>query len=188
LRFSTSTSPASSAPSDHLLLIEPDAQMQQILLTEIRRAISFPVRAVTPAECPHREVLTGAIPLCRPSQAAAVRALLPPGIELTTLQIRSATAWLNPWLPAPQGHLIAVVSHWPEFLTTARTMLIAAGLPTDALLQRPGPGDRHPLRRLHGVTPHAAAAAARHLVSAARRRGHRRPRPPRHARAPDMIS
>jgi DNA-binding transcriptional regulator YhcF (GntR family) len=123
-------------PPDHLLLIEPDAQMQQILLTEIRRAISFPVRAVTPAECPHREVLTGAIPLCRPSQAAAVRALLPPGIELTTLQIRSATAWLNPWLPAPQGHLIAVVSHWPEFLTTARTMLIAAGLPTDALLFR----------------------------------------------------
>jgi hypothetical protein len=57
-------------------------------------------------------------------------------VELITLPIRSANAWLNPWLPAPQGLLVGVVSHWPEFLTTARTMLIAAGLPAEVLVFR----------------------------------------------------
>jgi len=62
--------------------------------------------------------------------------VLPSGIELITLQIRSANTWLTPWLPAPPGHLIGVVSHWPEFLTHARTVLIAAGLSPDSLIFR----------------------------------------------------
>jgi GntR family transcriptional regulator len=37
-------------------------------------------------------------------------------------------------MPAPQGLLIAVVSHWPEFLDKARTMLAAAGMPAEALI------------------------------------------------------
>jgi GntR family transcriptional regulator len=81
-------------------------------------------------------MLTAAIPLCRPSQTKLVRAALPKGVELVTLPIRSPTGWLSPWLPAPQGHLVGVVSHWPEFLDGARTMLIAAGLPTETLILR----------------------------------------------------
>jgi DNA-binding transcriptional regulator YhcF (GntR family) len=123
-------------PPDHLLLIDDDAELRRILLTEIRSATSFPVAEATPEECAGGEILAGAIPLCRPSRTATVRKLLPPGIELVTLQIRSAHAWLSPWLPAPEGHLIGVASRWPEFLETARTMLIAAGIPTDALVFR----------------------------------------------------
>jgi len=52
------------------------------------------------------------------------------------MPIRSPTGWLSPWLPAPKGHLVGVVSHWPEFLEGARTMLIAAGLPPESLLFR----------------------------------------------------
>jgi hypothetical protein len=63
-----------------------------------------------------------------------VRAAVPPGIELVVLPITSANEWLVPWLPAPRGVLIAVVSHWPEFLDKARTMLAAAGVPGDAML------------------------------------------------------
>jgi GntR family transcriptional regulator len=125
-----------SPPPDHFLLIDPDPELRQILLAELRAATAWPVAESSPAECCNRKTLTAAVPLCRPSQAKAVRAALPKGIELVPLPIRSANAWLSPWLPAPKGHLVAVVSHWPEFLERARTMLIAAGLSTDILLFR----------------------------------------------------
>jgi hypothetical protein len=59
---------------------------------------------------------------------------VPAGVELVVLQITSANKWLMPWMPAPQGLLVAVVSHWPEFLDKARTMLAAAGVPAEALI------------------------------------------------------
>jgi GntR family transcriptional regulator len=123
-------------PPDHFLLIDPDPGLRQILLTELRRATTWEVRESTPEECRNAKTLAGAIPLCRPSKTTLVRAALPKGVELVTLPIRSPNAWLNPWLPAPSGHLVAVVSHWPEFLESARTMLIAAGLPPEVLLFR----------------------------------------------------
>jgi DNA-binding transcriptional regulator YhcF (GntR family) len=126
-------------PPDHLLLIDPDPELRKILVTEIRSATTFPIREVSLADCAHRAVLTAAIPLCRPSKTALVRAALPSGIELITLQITSATAWLAPWMPILQqptakNHLVAIVSHWPDFLTLARTMLTAAGIPAEALI------------------------------------------------------
>jgi len=123
-------------PPDHFLLIDPDPLARQILLTELRGATAWPVSEVAIEDCCSREVLTGAIPVCRPSQAKAVRAVLPKGVELVTLPIRSPNAWLNPWLPAPAGHLVGVVSHWGQFLDGARTMLIAAGLAPEVLVIR----------------------------------------------------
>ena len=123
-------------PPDHFLLIEPDPEVSKILVTELRALTSWPIAESTPATCCNRATLTAAIALCRPSQQKAVREALPKGIELVTLPIRSPNAWLSPWLPAPKGHLVAVVSHWPEFLDRAQTMLIAAGLSTEILLFR----------------------------------------------------
>jgi GntR family transcriptional regulator len=123
-------------PPDHFVLIEPDAEVRRILLTELGNVTGWEVREALPDNCSNRETLTAAVPLCRPSQAKSVREALPKGVELVTLPIRSPNAWLSPWLPAPSGHLVAVVSHWPEFLDRARTMLIAAGLPTETLLFR----------------------------------------------------
>lgn len=123
-------------PPDHLLLVDPDPELRRILLAEIRRATTFPVSEASLEDCKDRAILAGAIPLCRPSKTAQVRALLPPGVELTTLAIRSAQGWLTPWMPIPKGHLLAVVSHWPEFVEIARTMLIAAGIPPDVLIFR----------------------------------------------------
>jgi len=123
-------------PADHLLVIDPDAELRRILVAEIRSCTTFDVRDASLEDCASREILQGAMPLCRPTRTELVRAALPSGIELTTLQITSATGWLAPRLPAAKGHLIAVVSHWPEFLVHARPMLAATGLPEESLIFR----------------------------------------------------
>ena len=123
-------------PPDHLLLIETDAELREILLAEIRAITTCPVEGVSLGDCARPEVLAAAIPMCRPSKVKVTRTALPAGVELVTLQIRSANAWLGPWLPSLKGKLIGVASAWPEFLTTARTMLIAAGLDADTIIYR----------------------------------------------------
>ncbi len=123
-------------PPDHLLLIESDAELRQIMVTEIQAIARCPVEGVSLGDCVRPEVLTAAIPLCRPSKVKVTRDALPAGVELVTLQIRSANAWLAPWLPGLKGKLLGVASAWPEFITTARTMLIAAGLDPETILFR----------------------------------------------------
>jgi DNA-binding transcriptional regulator YhcF (GntR family) len=125
-----------SPPPDHFLLIDPDAELREILLTEMRQLTTFPALGGTLEDCAKPEVLSTAVPVCRPSKTKLVRAALPTGIELITLQIRSAHRWLDPELPSLQGRLIGVVSLWPEFLVIARTMLIAAGLSPETLIFR----------------------------------------------------
>ena len=123
-------------PPDHLLLIESDAELREILLVEIRAITTCPVEGVSLGDCARPEVLAAAIPMCRPSKVKVTRTALPAGVELVTLQIRSANAWLSPHLPNLKGKLIGVASAWPEFITTARTMLIAAGLDPETIIYR----------------------------------------------------
>jgi DNA-binding transcriptional regulator YhcF (GntR family) len=123
-------------PPDHLLVIDPDPEIRRILMAEIRSYTPFEVREASLEDCATSDRLQGAAPLCRPSKTTQVRAALPSGIELTTLQITSAIDWLAPRLPAAKGHLIAVVSRWPDFLALARPMLAATGIPEDALIFR----------------------------------------------------
>ena len=118
---------------DHWLLVDSDPELRQILLFELRAATDRDVRDCSIGDC-NAEAFTGAIVCCRPSQERAVRAVVPAGVELVVLPITSANQWLVPWMPAPQGLLVAVVSHWPEFLDKARTMLAAAGVPAEALI------------------------------------------------------
>jgi DNA-binding transcriptional regulator YhcF (GntR family) len=134
-------------PPDHFVLIDPDEELRRILLAEISQITNFPATGASVEECALSETLAGAVPLCRPSKTKAVRAVLPAGVELITLPIRSPNAWLNPWLPAPAASLIGIVSHWPEFLTTAQTMLVAAGLSPDVLVLR----DAREKRWRHGL-------------------------------------
>ena len=136
-----------SSPPDHFLVIDPDPELREILLTEIRQLTDFPVAGASLEEGTIPETLRGAIPLCRPSKTKMVQAILPAGIELITLQIRSANAWLAPSLPSLKDQLIGVVSHWPEFLETARTMLAAAGVDPDLLVLR----DTHRPRWARGL-------------------------------------
>jgi DNA-binding transcriptional regulator YhcF (GntR family) len=136
-----------SPPPDHFLVIDPDPELCEILLTEIRDLTDLPVAGVSIEEGTTPGALHGAIPLCRPSKTKMVQAVLPAGVELITLQIRSANAWLAPSLPGLKDKLIGVVSHWPEFLIIARTMLAAVGIDPDLLLLR----DTHQPRWTRGL-------------------------------------
>jgi GntR family transcriptional regulator len=126
-----------SPPPDHFLLIDPDPEVREILVTEIQQLAKMPVSGASVDDCANVETLLAAIPICRPSQANAVRAVLPAGVELITLQIRSARAWLDSWLASLKGRqLIGVASRWPDFVEIARTVLEAAGVESDRLVLR----------------------------------------------------
>ena len=128
------------APPARWLLIEPDAALCEIVLTELSTALSLPIVGCTPEECADPAVLSGAMPIVLPSKAAWVRALLPPGTPLTTLRVHPIAPelqnYLKRYMPQKQGSLVGIASHWSEFQRFAQVMLVAAGLPADTLLVR----------------------------------------------------
>jgi DNA-binding transcriptional regulator YhcF (GntR family) len=123
-------------PPDHFVLIDPDADAREILLTEIRKLTTWPALGMTVEEAAKPDALLAGIPLSRPSKMKMVRAVLPAGTELIPLQIRSANKWLDPELPSLKGKLIGVVSGWLDFREIARTMLAAASVDPDLLVVR----------------------------------------------------
>lgn len=97
------------------------------------------------------------MPVVLPSKAAAVRKLLPAGVELTTLQVHPVSLELNTYLkrylPEHAQDLIGIASRWSEFQRIGRTMLIAAGLAPESLLVRDPdqPGWKRGLEAAAGV-------------------------------------
>ena len=166
-----------SPPPDHFLLIDPDAGPRDILLTEIHQLTSWPASRIPIEGCARSEKLRAAVPLCRPSKQNAVRSALPNDIELFTLQIRSAHTWLTPWLLALNLKLVGIVSHWPDFLEIARTVLIAVGIAADVLLLRDAlrPRWNRGLDQTGAIICDAYTAATRKLPADALSRN-RRPR------------
>lgn len=125
-----------SPPPDHFLLVDPDPDAREILLTEIRKLTKWPAEGISIDDAANPAASLAAISLCLPRMTKLVRATLPAGIELITLQIRSANKWLDPELPSLKGRLIGVVSAWADFREIARTMLAAAGVDPDLLVVR----------------------------------------------------
>jgi GntR family transcriptional regulator len=123
-------------PPDHFLLIEPDEELRKIVATEMRLAVTLPVRSCDFQKNDLMDATQGAIVVALPSKATAVRQALPSGAELLTLQVRSVPSTLACWLPAPTGALVGIASSWDKFLQMARTFLIAAGFESDALIFR----------------------------------------------------
>ena len=123
-------------PPDYFLVIEPTEELREILIAEMGKALTFPVRGCSPQECGNSGMLDGAIPVALPNKAKQIRPLLPVGTELLILQVRSVPTSLAGWLPAPSDVLVGVASKWPEFLKLARIMLSAAGFHSDNLVLR----------------------------------------------------
>jgi GntR family transcriptional regulator len=121
-----------------LMLIEPDEELRQIVLCELRTVVTLPLRvgSLPAANAGESENLEGALVLVLPSNEVAARASLPEGVPLLVLRIRSAADSLTRHLPAPKASLVGIASRWPKFLDVARTMLLAAGVDEEALMVR----------------------------------------------------
>lgn len=122
-------------PPDHFLLLEPDEELRRIAAEEAGRAVSLPVVA-SGLEAVNPAMLAGALPICLPSKHAEVQKTLPAGLDCVALKVRSIPASLAHYLPAKTDILVGIVSRWSGFLKPARTILLAAGFPEEALVLR----------------------------------------------------
>ncbi|MDT4952672.1 MAG: GntR family transcriptional regulator [Acidobacteriota bacterium] len=121
-------------PPDHFLVIESDEGLQQILVAEIKEATGFRVVGAGLEACADPSMLAGAAPVALYGQEGErIRAALSPEVFCLMLHSRSVPASMQGRKPPPPDALVAVVSHWPEFLRWARTMLVAAGIDPAAL-------------------------------------------------------
>jgi DNA-binding transcriptional regulator YhcF (GntR family) len=139
-------------PPDHFLVIEPDPELRRIVVAEIQQCVTLPV-----VDCDFdgsaANSMLGAVAVVLPSKLKQAKRLLPPGIEILALKVRSIPSSMALWMPAQADLLIGVASRWEGFLKSARTMLIAAKFPPEALVVRDGskPGWRRGLAETAAV-------------------------------------
>jgi DNA-binding transcriptional regulator YhcF (GntR family) len=151
-------------PPSRWLVIEPDPELRRIVITEMQLALSLPVIGCSPEECCKPGMLEGSITTVLPSKAAAVRKLLPPGNELTTLKVHPVTAELQThlqrYMPEHSTDLVGIASRWADFQRIAQTMLVAIGLAPECLLVRDAtkPGWKRGLEAASAVVCDAAIA------------------------------
>jgi GntR family transcriptional regulator len=116
---------------DHFLLLEPDAELREILVAEIAAATKVRVKGVGPEKLD--EAMTGAVPLALYGHTREFADRIKPEMDLLVLHSGSVVESMRGQTKPPRDALVAIVSRWPEFLRWARTMLVAAGLDADAL-------------------------------------------------------
>src|SRR5271169_836116 len=97
-------------PPDHFLLVEPDEELRRIVETEMRLAVTLPIKSCALLNGDLSEATHGAIAVALPSKARAVQQALRSGAEVLTLQVRSVPSALAGWLPAPSSTLVGIAS------------------------------------------------------------------------------
>ncbi len=151
-------------PPGRWLIIEPDPELRRIVVAELEQALALPVTGCTPEDCGAAALLDGAMPAVLPSKAAAVRKMLPPGRDLTVLEVHPVApelqAYLQRYFPEHSTDLVGIASRWAEFQRVARTMLIAVGLSPASLVVRDAtrPGWKRGLTETSAVVCDAVTA------------------------------
>ncbi|HEU4796096.1 MAG TPA: GntR family transcriptional regulator [Pyrinomonadaceae bacterium] len=118
---------------DHFVLLEPDAELREILVAEIATAAKVRVKGAGPTDLDGTVSLTGATPLVLYGHLEDFGERVDPQSDLLVLHSASVVESMKGQTRPPVDALVAIVSRWPEFLRWARTMLVAAGLDADAL-------------------------------------------------------
>jgi len=116
---------------DHFVLLEPDPELREILVAEIAAATKVTVKGVGPSEVDG--ALTGAAPVVLYGHMDQFADRIKPETDVLVLHSASVVERMHGQARPPREALVAVVSRWPQFLRSARTMLVAAGLDADAL-------------------------------------------------------
>jgi len=120
-------------PPDHFLVIDPDPDLRAVLMAEIKAAADFRVDGAGVDDCANRGILVGAIPVALHVMAEVVTAALPPKMACLLIRTRSAPETLKDEVRPSESDLITVVSHWPDFLHYAHSVLAAVKIDPDTL-------------------------------------------------------
>ena len=123
-------------PPNHFLLLELDEELRAIVASEMQRGLKMAVESCAPQDPRLPELLQGAVPVCLPNRVKELNKILPSGPELLALRVSSVPTSLAAYLPLPASILIGIASRSSDFLKLASTLLIAAGLDSDALVVR----------------------------------------------------
>jgi GntR family transcriptional regulator len=118
---------------DRFLVLEPNAELRDILVSEIAQATDVKVIGVGPSDLSGPAALMGAVPLVLYGHDREFADHIKPETDLLVLHSASVAESLQGQTRPPSDALVAVVSRWPEFLRWARTILVAAGIDGDAL-------------------------------------------------------
>jgi GntR family transcriptional regulator len=123
----------SMQPPDHILVIEPDPELRQILITEIRNNSFRPVKGISLEEGADQKNLLGAFCVALYDSAEEIRKILPAETFCLMLRSRSVPKVLASQ-PVPEPDmLITVVSRWPQFLQWGKTTLVSVGIDINAI-------------------------------------------------------
>ncbi len=120
-------------PPDHFLVVEPDPDLREILMAEVREATGFRVAGAGIEDCANHALLVGAVPVALYGQAEIVTSALPPKMACLLAHTRSVPDTLKDEKRPSENDLITVVSHWPAFLHFAHSVLAAVKVDPDSL-------------------------------------------------------
>jgi GntR family transcriptional regulator len=121
---------------DHVLVIEPDAELREILMTEIKDHVDIRVEGMgLCAETAHSGFpdQVGAICVALYDHAEEVRRVLRRETPFLFLRSFSIPKRLAGERRPSSDDIITVASRWPDFLHWARTTLVAIGIDPTAL-------------------------------------------------------
>jgi GntR family transcriptional regulator len=112
-----------AAPPDRVLVVDPAAEMAELLLHEVGVALRVPASACS-VDALGRDpgLVAGALVVVLPYHVEAVRALVPgAAVEPVTLEVAAADR--EAILATPPGSIILVVSHSPTLLPFAEVLV-----------------------------------------------------------------
>jgi GntR family transcriptional regulator len=120
----------------YFVFMHDDEGLRQIICTELKEKIRLNVFGCEIDQTSMTKFGREAIFLTMPSKELQVAGLLPPSHQLITLQITEIAGALARYMHYRKEVLVIIASRWAAFLDIARTMLTAAGYPSDGLLFR----------------------------------------------------
>lgn len=117
----------------HLLVVEPEPAMREILQFELSRYLSATVETSGSPDVLETSTVRETVVVALPTCAAEIRRQLPEGALLLPLRLQPARKALEGRTKPARDVLVTIVSRSQEVLRWARTMLIAVGVEPEAL-------------------------------------------------------
>lgn len=120
---------------EHILIVEPDCAMREILQAELAEHLGIVVQAVEAPNFQDDSQAARTLVVALPTRAMKVRRGLPDVVLCIPLRLRSVRTSLEEQTRPSPDVVISIVSRSPEIRHWARAMLIAVGIDPEALCE-----------------------------------------------------